>query len=263
MEATENRNRCQTRNDEAFNTLMGSLDYGRMELFYQFCNNSRCRKITLLILPLNRKVNNVDKEVLSKVYRSTGIPTMILEYPDQRSNTIKMYGFTSQGIVEKTMTWTQVLTLMAKQQVAHEQKSNDSECANYEHVPQPKGRWNNTSENYRFSNEVRCIPGVRHLDTDGILYCMDCCAPILVVEATSDGCPDTRLSHKKKAVGMTKNVAQMFSATPVLLQHHLGDKGHKYPAYLTTWNQDRFQQQRFSWTSVASWMNGIGSTHQC
>lgn len=264
MEATENRNRTATRNDGAFEALVTTLELEKIEFFYQFCNNSRCREVTLLVLPLNSVATPEQLEVFAAIVRRSRIPGMVLEYPDQSAEKVTMHAVTATSILTKEMTWEQITALMHGRQLAHEKESSDPECANYTHEFLPRGDWFNKSQNYRFSNEARTIPGVRHCDTDGVLYCASCNSPVFVVEVTSDGCPGTRLADKHKATNMTRKIAAVLEAQPVLLQHHVGDRLHAHPAYLTAWGKVDQSRQRYEWTEVTSWFKARQKTlHSC
>lgn len=259
MEATENRNRTNSHNDQALQGLSKMVDMGRIEFYYQFCNNSRCREITLLVLPLNRAVTSYDVQVFSQIVRQAGIPGIVLEYPDQDSPKVRMHAVTAKNIVVKDMTWNEVIVLMAQRQKAHEKVSGQSECSNYSQALQPRGTWRAKGENYRFSNEARQVPGVRHLDTDGVFYCFDCLAPVFVVEATSDGCPNTHLAGRHKNTKMTQRVARILNAEALLIQHEVGARGLKQDAYLTTYDYECYKQVQRSWDELAQFMDHSGS----
>lgn len=264
MEATENRNRTASRNDGAFNALTKKTQLGQIEIFYQFCNNPRCREVTMLLLPLNRTSTDIERKVFSELASSANLPALILEYPDQKSEDLTVFGFVGGKLIEMKMNWTKVRQLMLGRQIAHEEKSASPECANYTKSWLQKGNWSSAKENYRFSNEARAVPGVRHCDTDGIMYCQDCHVPVFVVEATSDGCPGTRFEDKHKATNMTKKVARILDAVPVLLQHHLHDNQHRHPVYLTTWDQNPQRQNKFTWDTAAGWFDEVTQElHTC
>lgn len=255
MEATENRNRTNSHNDQALLGLSKMVDMGRIEFYYQFCNNSQCREITLLVLPLNRAVTSYDVEVFAKIVRFAGIPGIILEYPNQRAQNLRMHAVTGTQVITQDTTWAQVTALMANRQKTHEKSSGKRECSNYDPTPQPRGTWSAPNENYRFSNEARTVPGVRHLDTDGVFYCFGCLVPLYVVEATSDGCPNTRLANRHKNTKMTRKVAAILKAEPILVQHEVGDKGLREDAYLTTYSYEEYSQKRMSWDALAEFMD--------
>lgn len=264
MEATSNRNRTSSRNDGAFNALTKKTGLGQIEIFYQFCNNPRCREVTMLLLPLNRISTTVEREVFTELAISAGLPALILEYPDQGIEELTVHGVVNGRLVETRMNWEKVRKLMMGRQVAHEKSSPSEECSNYTKMWLPKGDWNSSKANYRFSNEARTVPGVRHCDTDGILYCQGCHVPVFVVESTSDGCPGTRFEDKHKATNMTKKVAGIFNAMPVLLQHHLHDDRHLHPVYLTTWDARPQRQSKYTWESIASWFDDTTTAvHSC
>lgn len=259
MEATENINRTATHNDVALTHLSKNVDLGRMEVYYQFCNNKRCREITMLILPVNRTLSNCEKEVFANLSRSAQIPGIILEYPDQDAQDVLMTAVLKDKMVEQVTTWANVLKTMATRQQKHEKASTSRECSNYEHTPQPRGTWNTKGENYRFSNEARRIPGVRHLDTDGVFYCLDCMDPVFIVEATSDGCPNTRLADRRKNTKMTRKVARILKAEALLVQHEVGNRALNTSAYLTTYEYERMDQVAYTWDGLADFMDNSGS----
>lgn len=259
MEATENRNRTATHNDVALTHLAKNVDLGRMEVYYQFCNNTRCREISMLVLPVNRVLSKCEKEVFANLSRSAKIPGIILEYPNQDSDAVRMTAVLKDKMFEQVTTWDNVLKVMATRQQAHEAHSGDAECANYAHTPQPRGAWKTKGENYRFSNEARSIPGVRHLDTDGVFYCMDCMDPVFIVEATSDGCPNTRLAHKHKNTKMTRKVAGILNAEALLVQHEVGNRALSTSAYLTTYQHENMKQVAYTWSDLAEFMENNGA----
>ena len=259
MEATENRNRTATHNDVALTHLAKNVDLGRMEVYYQFCNNTRCREITMLVLPANRILSNCEKEVFANLSRAAQIPGIILEYPKQDGEAVRMTAVLKDKMVEQVTTWDKVLKIMATRQETHEAHSTDRECSNYSHTPQPVGKWNTKGENYRFSNEARRIPGVRHLDTDGVFYCLDCMDPVFIVEATSDGCPNTRLAHKHKNTKMTRKVAAILKAEALLIQHEVGNRALNQTAYLTTYEYENMNQVAYTWDGLADFMENSGT----
>lgn len=259
MEATLNRNRTQSHNDEAIIGLSKLVDMGRTEFYYQFCNNPRCREITLMVLPLNRKATKYDTEVFTKLVREAEVPGIVLEYPEQDSPHVRMHAVTATQVLTEDTTWDKVLSVMHSRQKAHEDVSSDNECSAYEPTAQPRGTWRAPGQNYRFSNEARRVPGVRHLDTDGIFYCFDCLTPVFVAEATSDGCPNTRLADKHKNTKMTRKVAALFNAEALLIQHEVGAKALQSTAYLTTYEYERMNQEAHSWDTLADFMDNNGN----
>lgn len=244
--SVRNSNRTDDRNDTAMIALSEKLPTPRHGFFYQYCNNSRCRQVTLLILPLPRQATEEEVDAFRSASRTSDIPAMLLEFPDEESIRATLIKGDHE-VVRENLEWGTVLKWMHNKQVEHERSSSYSECSNYTHKPLAKGTWSSKNESTRFSNEVRSIPGVRHIDVDGIFHCPDCMVPLFAVEATSDGCPGTPMAHKHKATSMTRKIASLLHATPLLVQHHYDDSEHENPVYLTSWTSGRSRRFKRTW----------------
>lgn len=245
MEQTSrNTARTANRNEGALKSLNERVPFEAHGFFYQYCNNNKCRQITTLVKPLPREATTRELDAFTKVVAQAKIPGAILQYPEQ--DHIEAIKIAPDGTVQtKGASWEQYIYYLHQLQVEHETQSGLAECARYEHKPLNKGRWSSPDEDTKFSNEVRSVPGVRHIDTDGAYHCPDCLALLLLVEASSDGCPGTPMAGKFKATTMTRKVASATDAVPLLIQHHYADDNHEHPVYLTSWasgSQKRFDR---------------------
>lgn len=249
--SSRNSNRTTNRNDGALISLSEKLESPRFGFFYQYCNNNRCREVTLFILPLPRTIEPLEKLAFQTTVEQTGVPGLILEFPDEE--VVRATCLTgNKEVVYDSMEWGTILRWLHNKQVDHERKSKDAECANYTHQPLNKGTWQSTTESTKFSNEARAVPGVRHIDVDGIFHCPDCMNPLFAVEATSDGCPGTPMEHKRKATSMTRKVAGLLNATPLLIQHHYEDVDHEKPVYLTSWSSGQMRRYNRTWDTLVA-----------
>lgn len=194
--------------------------------------------------PFPRLATQHEVDVFIKLVTQTSIPGSILQYPEEE--VIQAIKVNSDGtLVHKEVNWNQYTYYLHTLQVTHEQASGLPECSAYKHEHLPKGRWQSEAEDTKFSNEARSVPGVRHIDTDGAYHCPDCLELLLLVEASSDGCPGTPMAGKFKATTMTRKVASTVGAVPLLVQHHYADDDHEHPVYLTSWatgSQKRFDR---------------------
>lgn len=247
MEGT-NRNSARTnnRNEGALKTLDKKIPFEPHGFFYQYCNNNKCRQITVLLKPLPRLATEREVEAFTHVIEQSATPGVILQYPDP--DVIIAIKIAPDGTQEtKESQWGPFLKYLHTLQVAHEQDSGMSECANYKHEPLPAGKWKSTEEDVVFSNHARTVPGVRHIDTDGAYHCTDCLDVLFLVEASSDGCPGTPMENKYKATTMTRKVAEHLGAIPLLIQHHYGDEEHQQPCYLTSWKNGSQKRYARTW----------------
>lgn len=247
--SARNSNRTDNRNDGSLIALAEKLPTPRHGFFYQYCNNPRCREVTLLILPLPRTATPEEDQAFATVCSQADIPGIMLEFPEE--DVLKITALNSAGrVVREGVEWGTALKWMHNKQIEHERSSNNPECANYTHQPLPKGTWKSSYESTRFSNEARSIPGVRHIDVDGIFHCPECMLPLFAVEATSDGCPGTPMEHKHKATSMTRKIATLLDATPLLIQHHYEDVEHSKPVYLTSWTSGKARRFPRTWDTL-------------
>ena len=251
MEAsTRNSNRTNSRNDGAYNAFIskveGARNYG---FFYQYCNNKACREMTLLIMASPKQTNKQNLKAFQRTLDKTGLPGIVLEFPEGDRVNIRCLGLGVDKVMEN-QTWQQVIRFLHSQQLKHERRSQMPECANYTHEYLPKGTWQQKNIEARFSNEIRAVPGVRHIDLDGVMYCPDCFESLYLVEATSDGCPGTKTANKFKATTMTRKIAGLLGATPLMIQHFYEDDNLENPAYLTTWKDGTAKRVKRSWKQL-------------
>lgn len=262
MEQTSrNTARTDSRNDGALKSLTEKVPFEAHGFFYQYCNNNKCRQITTLVKPLPRLASQHEVDVFTKVVEQANVPGAILQYPDPE--VVQAIKITPDGKQErKTTTWDKYTHYLHTLQVAHEKQSGLPECARYKHDRLPKGTWTSQEEDTKFSNEARGVPGVRHIDTDGAYHCPQCLKLLLLVEATSDGCPGTPMAGKFKATTMTRKVAAAMGAVPLLIQHHYNDEEHVSPVYLTSWvtgSQKRFDR---TWDTLVQDFERYYERHQ-
>lgn len=250
--SARNSNRTNTRNEGALNTLATKLPTPRSWLFYQYCNNSKCREVTMLILPLPCEASEMERKAFELVVQQTDIPGLILEYPNEDTIRATCLSKNAQPVIKENIEWETVLKWMHNKQVQHEGSSGMEECAAYEHKPLPKGKWKSETESTRFSNEARAVPGVRHIDVDGLFHCPDCMVPLFIIEATSDGCPGTPMQHKHKATSMTRKLGAALHATPLMIQHHYEDIEHEKPVYLTSWVSGKAKRYNRTWDMLVT-----------
>lgn len=259
-QSKRNTNRTQDRNAETFDNFAESLEgLGKTGFFYQYCNSKSCREFELLIFSQPHEADEIEKQVFDGIVDRSGVPAMTVTYPEMTTGDVELkYGKNNKVLNGEP--WDNIVQLMWSQHLNHE-KDNDK-CAQYKHELLNKGTWENSDQDTEFSNQARRVPGVRHIDTDGILYCEECLLPLFVIEATSDGCPGTNLAHKRKATSMTRRIAQQIDATPALIQHHYQDIELVNPAFLTTWkhrNERRFER---SWSTLKEDFYRVLMKHQ-
>lgn len=266
MEASKrNSNRTKDRNELAFKELTNKLNsIKNFGFFYQYCNNPKCKEVTLFILASHKKISASESKAFSKALEEANVPGLILEYSKYGSVKATCLGLGVNKVLENR-TWDQVLSLMHSQQLKHEKSKNNimsAKCSDYNHNFMAKGTWNNNEVDTRFSNEIRSIPGVRHIDTDGLIYCPKCFKTLYVVEASSDGCPGTPMSNKFKATTMTRKIAELLKATPLLVQHHYNDVEHKNPVYLTSWSTGKAKRFKRTWDSLVKDFDNSFAAHK-
>lgn len=249
--SARNTNRTKDRNESAFLSLVDKLTFlENFGLYYQYCNNSKCREVTLFVMPSPNALSRKQIKAFRKMLEKANVPGVVLEYPEGDRVKVTCLGLGVEKILEN-QTWKQVLRLMFNQQLKHERAST-KKCDQYNHDYMDKGDWSNDNADTRFSNEIRAIPGVRHIDTDGLLCCPECLTTLFVIEASSDGCPGTPMAHKFKATTMTRNIARLFDATPLLLQHFYDDGDHANPVYLTSWKTGQSKRYKKTWTALST-----------
>lgn len=251
MDQTQrNTNRTNDRNEVAFEKFASDLPgIGKMGFFYQYCNNKTCREFELFILAHQNGASEEELAVFNQIIATTKTDGLVLEYPDIEPVSAQYLRDGSEPFTKK-QTWDEIVNNMSTKHVFHEE--GNSACAQYKHELLKKGTWSSSEHDTEFSNQARRVPGVRHIDTDGILYCEDCHVPLFAIEATSDGCPGTALEHKRKATSMTQRVAKTINAAPALIQHHYHDEDHEHPVYLTTWKDGKKRMFERTWATLAN-----------
>lgn len=251
MDQTQrNTNRTNDRNEVAFEKFASDLPgIGKMGFFYQYCNSKTCREFELFILANQRGTSEAELAVFNRIITVTKTDGLVLNYPEIEPVQAQYLRDGSEPFT-KTQSWDEIVENMSTKHTIHEQ--GDSSCAKYRHEFLPKGTWSSREHDTEFSNQARRVPGVRHIDTDGILYCEDCYTPLFAIEATSDGCPGTPLEHKRKATSMTQRIAKTIDAAPALIQHHYHDEDHEHPVYLTTWKDGSRRMFERTWETLSA-----------
>lgn len=238
--SSRNYNRTPDRNEGATTTLVERLGgfFVNTSFYYQFCPVRGCKEVTLLLASYEGDAPQTDRKMVAEMGSRLNVTVMVIE--DSEADVVRLEVIRPDGSSQSgTKSWDELLECMHTYQVAHGKASTKKGCLDYDPSPLPKGKWKSDSYAVRLSNEVRAVPGVRHIDTDAVLCCDDCLSPLLVIEASSDGMPGSYRSTVSKSAWMTRKLAARLGAQPMLMQHHLHDDQHEREVFVTVWSSPR------------------------
>lgn len=269
-----NTNRTSSRNDTGMTLMTQTNDLPTIKPYYQYCSNYQCREIQAIMYahtPLNppdtHHINAL--KTLAKLL-GTELHIVCHETKDEHNEQPVILTQTSVAgeVTSRTLSWGEYAVVLRQLQARHE--IDNTYCA----PPRYDASWLARSKakgkgdtDLSFSNLLRIIPGVRHLDLDACIYCQHCYQPILIIESSSDGMTGTNLANKQKAVSMSNKIAKTVTATTILLQHDTTYQNQDDTTYLTGWNHNSprpfTDSQKSTWTHTGKTFKNVTKFHKC
>lgn len=272
-ESSRNVNRNNSRNSAALDALTDGLLYqDATSFFYQYCHNAGCAYVSAIMVPHVRGNEKPGLDTAVKIGSLLKVPVIHVIH-ESRDDTLKkpisVTLWDEDGVKTEhpEYSWRELAYLMQSYQLAHQEKSTLWKCTNdYEQKWGRVGRAvSNAETDFSFSNMIRSIPGVRHLDIDAVILCKECSEVELMIEASSDGAKNTPFADITKATRMTRRLAHRARAYTLLVQHHVNDAKHQHPVQVTGWEPEEGELYRpvttMSWADLADEIGRIHERH--
>jgi hypothetical protein len=187
--------------------------------YYQYCAFRTCRSFEAVIS--DRRTPNFTFG-LQKMLADAGLAVMTIGHTEEDVRqehpvNIKTYGSDGTPVAD-TMSWDDFANLLLYIHKLHASASRHKGCRNFDAQHLGYARDSANDEDLSISNVLRDVPGVRHLDTDGLFLCPLCGKPTLLIEATSDGFENSNY----KATYMSERLANLLNMNFALVQHSRG-----------------------------------------
>lgn len=274
-ESSRNSARTNSRNSGALDALLASREAVKSVSFhYQYCGNYGCVAVTGIMLGITSAEKDSNSLIGAQVVaKALNVPLMVVihEPKDERGLYPVVIELTEPGDVEPTIhegqTWRKMSEVLRWWQKNHEKTSGDEKCAppRYEDVwLQRSTRVGAGTLDLSFSNAIREVPGVRHLDVDAAICCSTCNEIEALVEASSDGMSGTQWADRNKATRMTRILAKRIGCYTLLIQHYPNDDNHQYPVTVTGWFADGHvfcEARTISWEELSLNLDSIHCGH--
>lgn len=272
-ESSRNVNRNNSRNSAALDALTDGLLYqSATSFFYQYCHNGACAFVSAIMVPHVRGSEEPGLDTAVKIGALLKVPVIeVIHEPmdDSMKHPISATLWDTAGNQTDyaSYSWRELAYLMQSFQLAHQDNSALWKCANgYDSKWGRTGRAvSNADNDFSFSNMIRSIPGVRHLDIDAVVLCKECSEVEVMIEASSDGAKNTPFADIVKATRMTRRLATRAEAYTLLVQHHVNDAQHQHPVQVTGWENVNGELYRpvttMSWADLADEIGRIHERH--
>lgn len=251
-ETSRNSSHTRTRNSGALESFLEEQQTWRhFGFFYQYCPDKRCcgSKLPNAIMSSvhKDKLDTVPTADLRRLSRKLNVPLIIVRHDPNAGNVdglldvermkdlvdVQFFEPGTDGAPAKIelyrdMTWCEVSDMI------RECHTNDDFSAEW--LPLTKCR-RQTDGDATFSNVLRSIPKVRHIDMDAALICPDCNEITMLIEASSTGKKGHVYENTPKDIYMTKTLSKKIGSYSTLLQHFPGDARLAKSVDLTIWNK--------------------------
>lgn len=279
-ESNRNSSQTRTRNSGALESfLVEQQSWRHFGFFYQYCPDKRCcnsRLPNAIMASVHKdKLDTVPVADLRRLSRKLGVPLIIVRHDPYTGNVdgrldvdamddlvdVQFFEPGRDRMLSKITlypdcTWREVTEMI------RECHRND----NFDDPWLPLSNCKAQSDgDATFSNVLREIPKVRHIDMDAALICPDCNKITMLIEASSTGKKGHVYENTPKDIYMTKALSKKLGCHAALLQHFPGDANLAKSVDLTIWDKasgvyhDRVENQ--SWDYVFDEMDHFFDVH--
>lgn len=251
-ETSRNSSQTRTRNSGALESFLEEQQtWNHFGFFYQYCPDKTCcgsRLPNAIMASVHKdKLDEVPTAHLRRLSRKLNVPLIVVRHEPNTGNVdglldiermedlvdVQVFKPGRDNALSKIkllqdLTWVEVTDLL------RECHLKDDFSADWLPLTNCKRQ---TDGDATFSNVIRSIPKVRHIDMDAALICPDCNQITMLIEASSTGKKGHVYEKTAKDIYMTKTLSRKLGCHATLLQHFPGDSSLSKSVDLTIWNK--------------------------